>query len=259
MFLSNGLTVEVFAIDNQSPAGPIGTISSPGAAGLTIDPSGRLLVARESYGDVAIYNTRTFRQVGRLQDRGQLPGSIAVGADGTTYVGNVFSARSGPGSVSVYEHGSRQPTKTLTCPSFYMVNGVAVDAHGDLFVNQNRTSSGSPEVDMFPAGSRKCHALTIGEYYAGGAAVDPNTGNLLLADQGARSILIVAPPYTSVTQEITLPECIGEQVFDLALDPTTSLLYISDPENGADVLSYPGGGRMATYSMSSAKGIAIAR
>ena len=81
----------------------------------------------------------------------------------------------------------------------------------------------------------------------------------MVADEGYREIFIMAPPYRGVSGQITLPRCIGEAVADLAFDPATSLLYISDPNNGADVLSYPGGGRMATYYMSSAVGIAISK
>lgn len=259
LFLSNGQTVQVFAINNQSPGSPIATIQSSEAEGLAVDRRGKLLVARQRHSEVAIYDTASLRLVRRLLDPGQQPSSIAVGHNGTIYVGNVLSTKNGRGSVSVYEAGSGHPTRVLTCPSFFMVTGVAVDALGDLFVNQNRTSNGNPEVDMFPAGSTKCHPLSIGEYYAGGATIDPNTNDLILADEGYRRILVVAPPYGSVTQTITLPRCIGEQVLDLALDPETSLLYISDPGNGSDVLGYPGGSRVATYYMSAANGIAIAR
>ena len=259
LFVSNGSDVAVFAINNQSPGGPIATIQSSEAYGLGVD-HGHLFVARQSHSDVAVYDTASLRSAGRLRDPGQKPYSVAFGNDGTVYVGNVGTTRGGAGSVSVYQHGSGSPTSVLTCNRLYMVTGVAVNARGDVFVNQNRTSSGTPEADVFPAGSHRCHALPITEfYYAGGAAIDPSTQSLILADEGSRQIFIAAPPYRSVTETITLPECIGENVWHLAIDPATSLLYTSDPTNGSDVFTYPGGSRLATYSMSSAFGVAIAR
>ncbi|MBV9648331.1 MAG: hypothetical protein JO043_12755 [Candidatus Eremiobacteraeota bacterium] len=259
IFLSNGIDVAAFAINNQSPGAPYATISSKEAEGLAV-ASGRLFVARENRSDLAVYDVTSLRQVGRLLDPGQKPMTVAVSQNGSVYVGNVSTTRGGPGSVSVYEAGSIRPTKLLTCSRLVMVNGVAVNARGDVFVNQNRSSSGSPEVDVFRAGSNKCHALSIQEYYyAGGAMIDPQTQDLVIADEGSRQILIAPPPYGTVTQVITLPRCIGEEVWDLALDPVTSLLYTSDPVNGADVFNYPNGGRIATYSMGSAVGIALSR
>ena len=259
MFLSDGQNVQVFAIDNQSPGNPLGTIHPTEAKGLAVD-RGHLFVARQNLGDVLVYDTSSLRQIGRLTDRGQQPSSVAVGTDGTIYVGNQFSAQGSAGSVSVYAPGSRTPTRTLTCSRLYMMNGVAVNAHGDIFVNQNRSQGyGTGEVDVFQAGSASCRVLPLSINYAGGATVDPMTNDLIVADEGSRQIFIVAPPYRSVTETITLPRCIGEGVVDVALDPANALLYVADPNNGADVLTYPGGTRIATYYTSSGNGIAISR
>jgi DNA-binding beta-propeller fold protein YncE len=253
MFLSNGTAVQIFAINNQEPGQAIGEIQSSEAEGLAIDGN-HLFVARQSHWDVPVYDTSSLKQIGLLRDPGQQPNSIAVKGS-KVYVGNMYSARGGAGSVSVYEQGTR--TKVLHCSSFVQVTGVAVNGRGDVFVNQNK-SGGGGEVDVFPAGSDKCQSLpAVSEYSAGGVAIDPATNNLIVADSGYRRIFVLAPPYNSIEYTIQLSVCEDESVSNLTIDPATSLLYVANPYEGANALSYPGGSLMATYTMSSPIGIAI--
>jgi hypothetical protein len=258
LYVSNSQSVAIFTIDNENPGSPLATIYPSEAEGLAVDGS-RLFVARQEHGDVAVYDTNSLKQTDLLRDPGQQPNSIAFGPEGRVYVGNFASTRNGAGSVSVYERGDKLPSHVLSCSRISNVTGVAVNAKGDVFVSQNGASMGTGEVDVFMRGSRPCRALPLSEYYAGGVAIDPATGDLLAADNGYRRIEVLPPPYNSISHTISLPECIGENVWDMALDPATSLLYISDPGNGADALDYPSGNRVATYSMSVASGIAIGR
>ncbi len=258
LFVSDGSSVEVYAINNNQPGSPIATIHSNEAEGLAFS-NGRLYVARASYSDVAVYDASSLKAIGVLRDPGQRPYSVAVSHEGAVYVGNQTSVKGGPGSVSVYRHGGQSPSEILTCATFNQVMGVAVNTHGDVFVNQNKVSGGSGEVDEFRGGSHKCQQLNVSVYSAGGAVIDPSTQDLLVADEGYRAVYTMAPPYQGVSNKMYLPRCTGEDIANLVIDPASGLLYTSDPNNGGDAITYPGGTLMATYHMSSAIGVAISK
>ncbi len=165
---------------------------------------------------------------------------------------NIFSFPSlGAGSISIYAHGSLTPTATLTSPSFFQVIGVKVDRSGDVFVNNNRKFFAHGQVLEFKAGSSTGKVLkNIAVKIAGGLAIDRTTQDLLVVDQGAKAVTVYAPPYTG-SPKATYPVPNGGSAVDVTLDNNASHLYFANFFGTVDVVSYPSGKFLGSYTAGS--------
>jgi hypothetical protein len=186
-----------------------------------------------------------------LDDSGEAPSDVTV-SHGTVYVANIFSFPSlGPGSISIYTNGSLTPTSTLTSRSFFQVIGVKVDTAGDLFVNNNRKFFARGQVLEFKAGSSTGSVLrNIPVKIAGGLAIDPTTQDLLVVDQDAKAVTVYAPPYTG-SAKATYPVPNGGSSVDVTLDNNASHLYFANVFGTIDVVSYPAGKFLGSYTAGS--------
>jgi hypothetical protein len=69
-----------------------------------------------------------------LPDTGEYPVDCSVDRAGDVAAANIESTSGGPGSVSVWEHGTGSPTN-YSVPGMTYVGFTAYDPHGDLFVS----------------------------------------------------------------------------------------------------------------------------
>jgi hypothetical protein len=219
-----------------------------GPGGLAVD-KGDLYIANS--GESNILQLHLGNVTRTLDDSGEAPSDVTV-SHGTVYVANIFSFPSlGAGSISIYARGSLTPTSTLTSPSFFQVIGVKVDRAGDVFVNNNRKFFARGQVLEFKAGSSKGKALkNISVKIAGGLAIDPTTQDLLVVDQDAKAVSVYASPYTG-NAKATYPVPNGGSCVDVTLDKNASHLYFANVFGTIDVVSYPAGKFLGSYTAGS--------
>ena len=215
-------------------------------------PGGLLLVKDDLYvanaGGNNILLVRSGVIFDTLADPGQDPSSIAVSRKGTFYVANIFNQQLGPGSISVYAKGSKTPTSMLTSPTFSQVIGIAVNGAGDVFANNNQGFFSGGQVIEFPGGTGTGQVLTnIHVKTAGGLKIDPITQDLLVVDQHARKVRVYAPPYTG-RPKASYPVPNGGSAVDVTFDRASSLLYFADVFGTIDVISYPDGAFLGSYT-----------
>jgi DNA-binding beta-propeller fold protein YncE len=166
--------------------------------------------------------------------------------------GNVFEADydypNTNGFVNEYAQGTN--TVIATCYPGGPVEGVAVDKHGNVFADYNLSSSA--QIVEYAGGLSGCHGtvlpITLG--FAGGMALDKH-GDLVVCDQTAPAVDVIAPPYTSITGTLGSGY---EDPFHVTINKKNKQAYVTDL--GAltvDVLAYPSGTSIAT--LGSANGL----
>lgn len=168
--------------------------------------------------------------------------------------GNVFVADYNnfnmPGWVNEYAQGSN--TVLHQCFTVGAPNGIAVSEYGQVFVGYN-LGQGQAAIMVFKHGLSGCHGTTLGVAmnFVSGMQLD-NHKNLVVADGLQRAVDIIAPPYSSVTSQIT-GFC---QPFGVALSKDNSLIFVTDiGVNCNDVVvdNYPSGSNVTT--LGSANGL----
>lgn len=228
-----------------------------GPGGLAVD-KGDLYIANSGASNILQLHLGSVTRT--LDDSGEAPSDVTV-SHGTVYVANIFTFPSlGPGSISIYAHGSLVPTSTLSSASFFQVIGVKVNRAGDVFVNNNRRFFARGQVLEFKAGSSTGKVLkNIAVKIAGGLAMDPTTQDLLVVDQDAKAVTVYAPPYTG-SAKATYPFPNGGSSVDVTLDNNASHLYFANVFGTIDVVSYPRGKFLGSYTAGSdPTGIVLAR
>lgn len=137
--------------------------------GLYIASNGDLYVVNQNGQDVLVFPRGATKPSKTLNDSNQYPVGAVVGPDGTVYVSNYS------GTISVFAHGKRRPTATLTDPLALLGGPIGVDGHGNLYWGVASIEGGG-FVDEFIAGAKKPKRLGIA--YTLGGAVIPNFADL---------------------------------------------------------------------------------
>jgi hypothetical protein len=213
--------------------------------GMVTDPSGNLYVVdggASGASAIYMYTPGTHTPSKTFSDPGMFPVQDAIGADGTLYVANMYTASFGPGNVVAYAPGATSPTKTYSDSNFDQVEGVAVDRRGDIFASYNVSPSSTGTVAVFLRGSKKATETGIkvppngSSSEAGLVALDINA-NLLLgygADSGGVAVYSSSPPYA---QQGTFN--LNGHTQGLAFDRDGKTLYSADYQfSQGEVYSY---------------------
>jgi hypothetical protein len=155
---------------------------------------------------------------------------------------------------AVREYAQKSNTVIASCSPGGGVEGVAVDANGDVFVGFNQSSQTQAYIVEYAGGLSDCAGtvLPLTFSFLGGMVFDKHD-NLIVCDQNAPAIDVIAPPYTSVTKTFgsgyTDP-------FHITLDKKNNLAYVVDLGTATvDVLKYPSGASVAT--LGSANGLSL--
>lgn len=100
----------------------------------------------------------------------------------------------------VNEYAQKSNAVISSCSPGGAVEGVAVDADGDVFVDYNQQASGSGRIAEYKGGLGGCHEKTfkLALEFAGGIVLDAHR-NLIVVDQNAPAVDVIKPPYSSVT------------------------------------------------------------
>lgn len=160
------------------------------------------------------------------------PVNVTVDAKGNVYEADFKRAQ-------INEYAQNTNVQKYSCSPGGNVEGAAIDKRGDVFVDYN-VRGGTSKVVEYKHTLSGCHETTLEPdfHFVGGIAIDRND-NLIVCDQGSKSVDILDPPYTTITS--TLGSGYREP-FHVTLRRDNKLAFISDPELPAlFVLEYPSG------------------
>jgi hypothetical protein len=226
---------------DQAPIGMITGMSD--ARGLFVCKAGGLFVGNSLADTVPIYSEDNLKSpIKTLQDPGNHPSDIARDTDGTIYVVNQNTDAGGPGSISVYAHGSKTPTSYLNPHANTFVDSDTLDAHHNLFVGYG-DPNGVNHIDEFKHGSTNPIQLHMTPGYTGGMEID-NTNDILVADpdffNGHNQ-----PAVDIFEKNATSPEFQFDQLgwpYYVALNQHEHHVWVSDAQlSQVREYTYPGG------------------
>jgi hypothetical protein len=219
-----------------------GSISSgiDGPDGNWVDKKGNLYVANYGAADITEYakgSSSPSTTYGGVED------PVAVTTDSK---GNVYEGDFEGGYATEFAQGSS--SIVAQCSPGGEVEGVAVDKSGHVFVAYV-TSSDVGQIAEYTGGLSGCSATTLGVSleFPGGMVLDKK-GNLVICDQDAEAVDIIAPPYSSVTKTLGSGY---DDPFHVTINKKNKVAYVANYA-GEDVfvLSYPAGSVKATLNSS---------
>lgn len=219
---------------NNPVAGSLsGSLSQPW--GMAFDHSGNLYVANTNDSNVLVYAKGSTLPTGTLSDPNEFPCDVAVGSDGTVFVGNADGPIGASGNVTIYKPGSTRPGQVLSNGHFLHVAGVALDKAGNVFISYNGLAQGTGGVVEYHApGFTRTTNMHIKLDYAGGVGFD-RAGHLLVIDQEVPSLNVYTVGSRKPVATLSLP---GASWF-FAFNRDSTRLYVADDGLGEiDVFRY---------------------
>jgi streptogramin lyase len=230
----------------------------PFADGMSIDRKGNLYVAGDNvvqeFTGVAPQFTGALPKPTTTYSRG-LANAVDVTTDDA---GDVFVSDNGGRSITEFAPGSN--TIVHQCPLGGSGAGTVVDSQGAVFVAFNNGATGFGQIAEYHTGLAGCNATILPPQVemAGGLQIDRN-GDLVIVDENAAVVDIIAPPYAAITS--TIGGFVGP--FWIALSRDNAEIFVTDP--GAQevfVDSYPAGTPIAVLGtangLDEAFGVAVA-
>jgi sugar lactone lactonase YvrE len=223
---------------HQSPIGQIGAgIDTP--EGMAVDAQRNLYVVNTSNDTVTVYAFGKRNPI-RTLTQADSPESIAVGSDGTIYVGEWCSACTN--KVVVYLPGATTPSYFIDDSKIGQTTGVALDRDNNLYVGFT-DNEGVGRIAEYPPGSHGPGTeLNLGFAWTHGLAFDAQ-GRLVVVDTGNRVVDVFKhkkkSPYWVRTAQFTT----AGNPWYCAFDPLQQRLYVNESRYGneVDVYTYPAG------------------
>ncbi|MBV9027641.1 MAG: hypothetical protein JO311_03420 [Candidatus Eremiobacteraeota bacterium] len=225
-----GNSVKIFKEGSYRDAGAI-TAGISGPTGDFLDKRGNLYVANFNGADITEYNqgatTPSFTYSASLVQ----PFHVTTDAHGNLYVAdnnkssNGFVAEYFPGVDAVVQACTPGPNGNNAG-----VYGVAVDASGDVFAAYILPGDTSAAIAEYPGGLKSCSQQTLPVQVGSPADVTlDQANNLIVPDELAKTVDVIAPPYTNVTRTIGSGFAVPAQV---TLNKANTLAFVTDPSNG---------------------------
>jgi hypothetical protein len=215
-----------------NPQGVGTTLASPSEKTTT---KGTWYIANTGAGDIPVYaSTRTgpMGPIETLLDSGQYPVDVdASAAVSLVAVSNNASASYGPGTVSLYAHGSTIATGTLRVSDYAYGMGVAIDNVGNCFWSYFDASLNQGAIAEFPSCTGSATTVVSGLGYPGGIAFDKKN-NLYYTDQAA-GILYRCEGTASC---VPITTGFGDPVF-VNFDQGWSNLWVADATGYVDAIN----------------------
>jgi len=142
----------------------------------------------------------------------------------------------------VNEYAPKSNTVINSCSLGGGVEGVAIDANGDVFVDYNEDPTGPGKIAEYRGGLKGCHGTVLGATVdlAGGMVLDAKN-NLVVADQSAAAVDEIAPPYSKITGTLGRDYT---YLFHVTLNKENTLAFVAGLY--LYVVAYPSGKRIAT-------------
>jgi hypothetical protein len=151
----------------------------------------------------------------------------------------------------VNEYSQRSNTVIDSCSPGGGVEGVAVDANDDVFVDYNKNLYGSGKIAEYKGGLAGCHkrVFNVALGFAGGMALDAQD-NLVVVDQNAPAVDVIAPPYSRITGTLGSGYLAP---FHVTLSKNNKLAFVADLYD-VFVINYPSGSLAVTLGNAQASG-----
>jgi hypothetical protein len=150
--------------------------------------------------------------------------------------GNVYVTDQGVGGIDEFPQGVNKHIES--CAILGFPQGVAVDSRtGDVFMSYYSVERVG-RIMVFKGGLVGCHGANLNVHlkFAAGMILDPR-GNLIVADTGAKTVDVIAPPYADRTRTCGSGYGGPSQV---ALTASGARLFVADPANAdVQVYNYP--------------------
>jgi len=235
--------VEILANNSWTNTGSI-TSSINGPDGNWADKKGNIYVANYAGPYVTEYNkagSLIYTYSSGVSD------PVAVTTDRH---GNVFEADFNGNYVTEFAQQSNTPV--ATCYPGGYAEGVAVDKHGNVFVAWTNFSIGV--ITEYAGGLSGCNGtnLSVPLEWVGGMVIDKHS-NIVICDQIATTVDIIAPPYTTVSSTLGSG---WVDPFHVTINKKNKQAYVADAGTGqVTVLTYPGGSTQAV--LGSSNGISV--
>jgi len=202
---------------HQPPIGQIADeIDYPEA--MAVDTEQNLYVLNGSDGaPLTVYRPGKKKPYRMLTTRS--PGSVAVGADGTVYVGEICSACSQ--KVAVYLPGATAPSYYITDNKISQTTNVALDKAGNLYV-AHTDSNYIGRIAEYPPGSHgPGNQLALTFAWVHGITSD-SAGRMAVVDTGNQVVDVLKHqkkvPYWVQTAQFSVPGHPWYSAFDAAKD-----------------------------------------
>jgi sugar lactone lactonase YvrE len=262
--------VQIYKLRPRNNRQPVGELSGGAIAypnNITTDRKGNLWIANWQGSNVLAYPPGATSPSITLNDSGYCAADVAVGPNGKVYVANaeVCPGSSGSGNIVIYAKGSTTPQKTLADPSFGNPTGIAVDAHRNIFVTNNK--AGNAIVGEFKAGSNGSYTyatlVSAPNSVLEGIVID-KAGNLIVANAffpTLPGVNVYSPPNWDLTNQFGES---GAFLVGLAFVRDESKIFVTDLEgNGGPAVyeyAYPTGKQLAeiTAGLNGPVGVAVA-
>lgn len=228
---------------DQAPVAMLTGMSD--ARGLFVDEAGDLYVGNSLADTVPIYRAGSLRTpIKTLTDPGNHPSDITrEGNHGTIYVVNQNTDGQGPGSISVYAHGSTTPTSYLYTHPNTFLDSIALDAQHNLFAGYG-DPEGVAQIDEFQYKSVRPQPIQLPTElgYTGGMEID-DMHHLLVADPDFNGQNAPAVDILAIEQRVPLFKFDEEGwPYYVALNKIERHVYVSDARlSQVREYTYPGG------------------
>ena len=236
--------VEILKNKTWTNVGSIGS-GVDGPAGAWVDTKGNFYVANYNGVNIKEYAPGRSTPKYTYSDNMYDPTNVTTDSKGNVYEGDYLG-----GYVGEYAQG--QNAQIAQCSLTGWVSGVAIDESGDVFVAYFNTDTNAGHIEEYTGGLSGCNATTLGV-----SLVDPvsmvldKKGDLVVVDELADSVDIIAPPYDSITTTLGSGYSIP---FHVTVNKKNDQAYVDNLffYGGGDVLvlSYPGGSTEATLGSS---------
>ena len=247
VYASDYLTDQVLIYNQDGRHEPVGQIVDGiyYPEGMAVDGEGNLYVVNNS--SVTVY-PRGKTKPNRALSGANSPESIAVGTDGTVYVGTYCSAC--PQKVAVYSPGASSPSYFIEDANIDQTTGLALDAANNLYVGYTDVAGYVGRISEYSPGSHGPGTqLQLSFSWTHGIIFDPK-GKMVVVDSRAEAVEVFKhtkkPPYWSLSEEFSVP---GNPWY-CGFNRRQSQLFISQNryDNKVVVYSYPAGKLLGSFA-----------
>jgi hypothetical protein len=240
LFVSDGGSnaVDVLSYPSWSYYSDI-TSGIDGPDGNWVDTNGNLYIANYLGINITEYNSSgapIYTYSNGIED----PVNVSTDKNGNVYEADFYGNY-------VNEYAQQSNTVLYSCAAGGYVEGVAVDQHGDVFVDywNGQMPGNVGYIVEYPRGLSGCNATLLGATvsFPGGMVLD-KSDNLIICDQGGPTVDIIAPPYNAVTT--TLGSGYSDP-FHVTINRARTQAYVADYSTGnVYVMPYPAGAPITT-------------
>ncbi len=198
LFVSDFGTGAVQLLKNGSYA-PAGTITAgvDDPFGNWLDKKGNFYVSNFAAGNITEYAPKKTSVKFTYTD------NVAISVS-TDSKGNVYAANAG-GYVNEYPQGSNSVINSCL-QGASETEGVAIDKSGNVFVDYENLNANGAFIAEYKGGLNGCSSTVLGVPLksSGGMVLDKNN-DLVVCDEQARVVYVIAPPYNSITRRLSSP------------------------------------------------------